>query len=187
MDEIQLFGIVDQTDKGKIKSEYPAWMHKTGIEDMQEEIDSYDRGEKLGIYPHDPDRMARVKMKRERLEAIKSSKPKLTDKQKDDLVKQYERLGEKISAEMPTRSQMEMGTVDAHEEAMKMIEPGISMNPELAKSCNIRLKKGKVSRDDATKAWKIVGALLGEPTNAEVLRRDRKTGTHKSEDPSMRE
>lgn len=187
MDEIKFFGEVDRTEKGKIKSEYPAWYFEPHIEDMKEEVERWEREETLGFAPHDPERKAIIKMRKERYEAITKSKPGISDAQKDQLAKEYKKLSKQIRDSMPTRSEMKQGTVSAHEEARRMSEPIINIDADLAKSCGVEVIGGKVSRDGASKIWKITGKYLGEATNVETLRRDRKTGTYKSEDSSIRE
>jgi len=42
----------------------------------------------------------------------------------------------------------------------------------------ITAQGGKISRNQASRAYKIIGKVLGENTNVEKLRRDRKTGTY---------
>ena len=73
---------------------------------------------------------------------------------------------------------MQRGIADAHEEARRMKEGIIKVNPELARICNLRpYVNGQYSRDEAIKAWKLSGRALQEAThweektNAEVLRR----------------
>lgn len=176
------FGEIDKNKHGNIASDYPAWMHETGIDDMREEINREERTEKMGFAaPADPERAMRLKAKKKRLEAIESSKPKLSDKDKDEIAKYRTKLGERIGETMFTRSEMMTGRgISAHEEAKRMSEPGISLNPKYAKMCNARTSGGKASRDNAVRVWKILGAAIGEPTNTEGLRRDRNDGTYKS-------
>jgi hypothetical protein len=58
---------------------------------------------------------------------------------------------------------------------IRMTEPCIEVKgdaAQIAKACNVRMTKGKVSRDGAAKIWKILGKAIGERTNTENLRRD---------------
>ena len=71
---------------------------------------------------------------------------------------------------------MRKGLADAREEMKRMTEPCIEVRGDamnIAKACNVKITKGKVSRDGAAKVWKILGKALGDsPTNIEHLRRD---------------
>jgi len=181
MDEITFFGEVDKNRHGNISSDYPAWMYETGIDNMKEELDRWEREEKMGFAaPVDPQRRARIKAMRERYEAIVSSKPKLNGKDIDEFHKYREKLAERISDNLFTYSEMMTGKgISAHEEAKRMSEPIISLGPKYAKMCNVRTSDGKASRDNAIRVWKILGAAIGEPTNSELLRKDRKDGIYK--------
>ena len=172
------FGDVDRNRAGKISSEFPAWYHERHVEDLEESISSIDRQLKQGLIPADkvPAQAQDRARKQARLDGIMKAKPEFSAKEKDDLRKIYLSLSEKISLSMFTRSEMHMGTVDAHTEAARMSKPCITLNPQeasVAKSCGIPMEANrKVSRNAASKPWKLIGRLLGEPTNTEVLRRD---------------
>ena len=180
------FGDVDRNRAGKISSEYPAWYHERHVEDLEESISSIDRQLKQGLIPADkvPAQAQDRARKQARLDDIMKAKPEFTAKEKDDLRKVYGSLGDKISDSMFTRSEMHMGTVDAHVEASRMTKPCITLNPQeasVAKSCGITMGPDrKVSRNAASKPWKLIGRLLGVPTNVEVLRRDSVTEGHKT-------
>lgn len=177
MKDIEFFGAVDRKEgkpDGPITSEYPAWMHTYQIEELEESISRKDRALAQGLIPSEHVAGSREELKREKdkLALIKKSKPKLTATQKDKLYTDYKELGKGIEGYLFTRSDMMKGTADAHEEADRMIKPSIPVSPEIAEMCNLKPEKGKISRNDASKAWKILGRALGEPTNVETLRKD---------------
>ena len=105
------------------------------------------------------------------MDKISSSRPKLKGKDKDDIAKGYKELGGQIAESMFTLSDMKRGTASAHEEARRMVKPIISVDPKLAASCGVNTKDGMVSRNDASKIYKIMGKLIGDNTNIEVLRK----------------
>jgi len=79
---------------------------------------------------------------------------------------------------------MQKGLVNPHEEARRMVNNIISVDEAhggLFKNMNILPQDGKITRNQAAKAFKIIGKLLGEPTNIEYLRRDKAYGTYHSE------
>jgi len=177
MKDIEFFGPMDRKEgkpEGVITSEYPAWMHDFQIEELEESINRKERSLAEGSIPSEYVANSREELKREKdkLGLIKKSKPKLTATQKDKLYNDYKELGSAIRDYMFTRSDMMRGTADAHEEVARMTKPSIPVSPEIARICNLRPVKGKVSRNDASKAWKMIGKVLGEATNAETLRRD---------------
>jgi len=177
MKDIEFFGSVDRKEgkaDGAITSEYPAWMHTYQIEELEESISRKERALDEGSIPGEHVSNSREELKREKgkLTLIKKSKPKLNATQKDKLYNDYKELGKGIEGYLFTRSDMMKGTADAHEEAERMIKPSIPVSPEIAEMCNLKPEKGKISRNDASKAWKIIGRALGEPTNVETLRKD---------------
>jgi len=185
MEDIEFFGAVDRKKgekDGIITSEYPAWMHKYQIEEMEESISRKERELERGAIPLEHQVAAKDELKREKakMKLIETSKPKLNDVDKDALAKAYKSIGKEIGDAQFTYSEMMLGTASAHEEADRMVEKRIPMeraglSPEMAEKLNIRHDGGKVSRDDLSKAFKVYGHLLGEPTNVEVLRRDKVT------------
>ena len=176
---IVFFGEIDRTEKGQIKSEFPAWYFENNIEDLNEEIGWKERAlDRKNINWEDIESTKKeVEGLKKKADLIKKSKPKLKGADKDEIYKEYNRLGEEIRDSMFTRTEMMKGLASAHEEAKRMTEPGIKVDPKLADACNIKLIGGKVSRNDASKMFKIMGKALGDvPTNTEYLRRDRNTG-----------
>ena len=176
----ELFGEVDRDVKNRIASEYPAWYFETHLSNMKEERDMLTRRIDRGEIPHDsvPQATAEARAMNERINEIEKSKPELSEKERDDLLKLHAELSNKISESMFTRSEMHMGTAAPHEEARRMVEPRIPLSVPLrgiAKMCNAKIVGSKVSRNDATKVWKIIGRLTGVGTNVEALRRDKAT------------
>ena len=114
----------------------------------------------------------------ERIDEITNSRPEIRDNERSELQRHHKELSKKISEAMFTRSEMHRGTASAHEEAKRMTQKLIGVSPKLmgmAKACNVSVVKGKISRNEATKIWKILGRLIGEGTNVEGLRRDNAT------------
>lgn len=185
MKDIEFFGSVDRKEgksDGYITSEYPAWMHKFQIDDMEETIARQEREIARGAVA--PDQIIAlkedVKKSKAKIALIKASRPEFSDTDKDDMYKVYTKLGKVIQDDLFTYSEMQLGTASAHEEASRMVDKRIpleamGLTPKMMSGLNIRHNKGKISRDDASKVFKVFGNLLGEPTNVETLRRDKVT------------
>jgi len=188
LDKIQFFGDVDRRHKRadeRIASEYPAFYFPTKLEELKENIDKTKRQISMGLIPASelPYAKAELEKSEKRLKEIKSSLPKLSGKEKDALAKVYGELGEQIADAMFTRTAMKKGLADAHEEARRMSEPIIKVGDagKMFENMGITPVDGKVSRNQASRAWKIIGKVLGESSNTESLRRDMKTGVYMAE------
>ena len=107
------------------------------------------------------------------------SKPKLKGKEEEEAAKFYGHLSDQLRDAMPSRSDMKKGLADAHEEVRRMTTPIIDVRgkTKMLSNMGIEAKGGKITRTQAAKAFKIVGRVLGEPTNIEYLRRDYNHGT----------
>jgi len=173
----QIFGSVDLDEKGRVKSTYPSWYFdhlkdelKTDIARVETQL-KFDRIPRTEIsITHD-----RLAQKKAKLRELESSTLELKGKLKDRVATVYNDLGEKIGAAMFTRSDMKKGLADAHEEMKRMTEPCIEVRGDaanLAKACNVKVVKGKVTREGAAKTWKIAGKVLENHTNVEHLRKD---------------
>lgn len=179
-----MFGDVDRTREGDVASEYPAWYQTQQMDAFKEHIDQIERGLKSGRFSNDEihEKKAEKAKLETRLDSMMKSKPKLSDKEKDTLYKHYRSLGEKIQSSMFTRTDMKNGLASPREEARRMKKPCITLDPDecaIAKVCNVKTdKKRMVSRDAATKVFKLLGKILDEPANVEHLRLDKKTETH---------
>jgi hypothetical protein len=174
---MKIFGDVDKTKDGKVKSQYPAWYYETHIDELRESIRHKEYQLESDLIPLSEKGITRERLKqeKERLEEIEKSKAKFTATEKDDLSKIRKDLGQRIKDGMFTRSQMEKGLADAHEEARRLSEPVIEIKTEvekeLAKECEVKVIDGKVSRKGAEKIWKIASKALGEMSNTEELRK----------------
>jgi hypothetical protein len=177
---MKFYGEVDKNEKGTNSSEYPAWYLETHLDELNESMSRRERGIKRGDIPVDSIPYERQELAKEkaRFDSIMNSKPKLGDKEKDFLNKNYKDLSRKIQASMFTRSDMMFGTASAHEEARRMVEPVIELTKEqleLAVDIEVKVVGEKTSRNGASKLFKLIGKLLGEPTNIEWLRKDKVT------------
>jgi hypothetical protein len=168
-----------EVDKG---SQMPGWCFEEQMNQIEESI-RYKRNALEKDYVPSPEKANfRESLKRdeERLEKIKSSRPKYTEKEKDEIARLRDELGETLSVAMPTRSQMEKRLVDAHDEVKRSLDPCIPISGTWVDLAQLKAVKGKgkdsgkllVSRDDATKAWQIASKVLEEGSNPELLRRD---------------
>ena len=182
---IKFFGDVDKNQKGDVGSFMPAWYSANHLDTMKETFERKERSIKRGEVPMDaiPEAKAEIVRDKEKYEAILKSKPTVDDTERNLLWKHYKALSKKIQASMFTRSEMMLGTASAHEEADRMSLPVIELGKEelaLAKSANIKITDEKVTRNGASKIFKLIGKLLGEPTNIETLRKDRVTTAGKA-------
>jgi hypothetical protein len=188
--DIQFFGKVDRKrPDGGISSEYPGWYFPVKIDELEREIESTESNLKRGLVPAEvlPYVEAELARKKEIRLAIEEGRPVLSGEELDQAHKIYQTLGRQISDHMFTRSEMMKGLANPHEEARLMSQPCVDItgNVQVIRSCGIDVPKGvtKISRNQASKAWKILGRLCGERTNVEYLRKDRNTGTYRSDVP----
>jgi len=184
LDDIQFFGAVDRKGKradGAITSEYPAFYFHTQYDELKENTEKQERQVELGLVPASelPYIKADIQRNKDRMVDIQKANPRLTGPQKDAAYAMWKELGDLIADSMYTRTDMKKGLVDAHEEARRMGQPIISVkgNEKFFHNMGITATKGKISRNQASRAYKIIGKALGERTNVEHLRRDRNTGT----------
>ena len=174
------FSETDMTTQAGIKrvaSEYPAWYYTTMLDDLREDVRREEFALESDVVPAERRPQIRDKVKRlkQKLEEIEKSVPKMTEVEEGKLLKVRKDLGKEISALMFTRSQMQKGLADSHTEARRMVEQSIAITPEVAevaKSCNVSPRNGKISRTEAEKIWKITGRYFNEISNSESLRRD---------------
>ena len=180
MSEVKFFGDVDKNQHGKIGSFMPAWYSLNHLDTMKESFERKERSIKRGEVPMDaiPEAKAEIVKEKEKYETILKSRPSPSVPERDLLWKHHKALGKKIQASMFTRSEMMLGTASAHEEADRMSLPVIELSKEelvLAKSANVKITGEKVTRNGASKIFKLIGKLIGEPSNIETLRKDRAT------------
>jgi len=157
-------------------------MHFAGIDELSERIERKKREIARGMIR--PENVMAVKesiqKESKRLESILKSKPRPSGKEKDRVAKLYRHIAEGIRESHFPRSDMMKGLVSAHAEAERMVSPHIPVDAEfddLVDACNVKPVNHKLTRNQAAKILKICGALLGEPTNAEYYRRDKRTDT----------
>lgn len=188
---IQFFGEIDRKRNektGDILHTFPAWYATNKLDELSDEISDLKtriRTAEEGGFMYDkvPMMKRELNAKEDQFSRIAASKPNLSGKEKDAVAKMYQELGERIRGSMPTRTDMERGTTSAHEEAKRMKLPCIDVphgTAMLMQKMGINASRGgKISRDDAARAWKICGRLLDAHTNTEVLRRDIAGGSYK--------
>jgi len=172
--KIRFFGEVDLNSQGGRISDVPAWCFDVHIDEMEESIARKQRQIELGIVASDSVHLMKeeIRAEKEKLEAIISSKPVLTDSQRDKCWNAYKLLKERISDTLPTRKEMNDGLVNPHDELKRMKGKHISISPEIAKACMVKPVNGKISGDEANKCYQILGKVLGENTSPERLRKD---------------
>lgn len=174
---MEIFGGVDRTKDGRIASEYPSYQNDPHLEELCESISSRERALENGQIAQERIQKFRFELKRdkERYEAIMASRPKMNGFMKDKVVKAHAALGDKISAAMYTRKEEENRLTDAHEELRRMTEPCVEVPNEAAwivQKVGITIEKGKITRNQATRVWRILAGMLeGESRNPETLRR----------------
>lgn len=179
--KMEIFGSVDKNRDGVVTSMYPAWYFTRQADDLREEIARLEHSLNAGLIldQNVPQERANLAKHKKQLERIEASRPGVSVGERDRLYKVYKELGAAIESSMFTRDDMLYGTADAHEEASRMADPCIELKGdalEMVVQCGGRVdKKSKVSRNAAAKAFKIIGKLIDEPSNIEVLRRNRLT------------
>lgn len=175
----EIFGELDKGQDGSIGSEIPCWYMDKHAEEEERLVHNEEiqlaRG---GVHPsqqHDVER--RVKEYRQRVNAIKESRPKLDGAQTDALAKIHKELSSAISRAMHTKKETTQKYADLpHEEAKRIDSPVIAVSKPVQRFvilCNGRIVDGHISRRDAERAWKFAARLLEDPkgTNTEALRR----------------
>ena len=174
---IKWFTEVDLNDKGKVASDYPAWYFDVHVKELAEDIRSLENGIDEGIYigKKRRDAVKQLETKKQRYSQIVDGKPKMTDVNKDKVMRSFKELGGKIGESMFSHDDMWKMTADAHAEAERMVMPCIAVTDEVAgsfvKERGMKVVDGKISRNDASIVWKCMAKALGEQTDVEALRR----------------
>lgn len=174
---IQFFGAIDRNKKGEISSEYPVWSMPTHIEKLEDGIASNVARIERGEVPQNSvaNVLAEIERDKKRLTEIKKSIPHIEGKDKDALASVHKELGTKIQDTMFTYTDKQKNWSSPSEEFSRMMKPCIEVNGKTAELCEangIRITNGKISRNQASKIYKIAGAYLGENTHIERLRKE---------------
>jgi len=181
IEDVEFFGTADkrinpETGEKQIMSEYPVWYFENQITDVKNQIKKMEfqleRGEipNLGLAAH----KAELSKLRDIDRKIEESTPVISNAAKDDIAKVHKSLGKKISESMFTRSEEMKGLPDAHEEYKRQFEPCIELDDKMiliARKLNIKPRGNKVSRNEASRIWKILSRSLGENSDTEYLRK----------------
>lgn len=176
LENISFFGEVDKKN-GKITSSYPAYYFDRLLETMQEDIERKEREVARGIISDEKKSKLReeISKMKTRYEEIMNSKPSRRGVDIDQLAKARKELGKVISDSMFTESNERKRLIDPHEEYRRQKTQCIPVRGdvyELCRAANCKISPdGKVSRDDAIRAWKFAGKDLGEITNASILKK----------------
>ena len=183
LDKVQFFGAVDRKGKkkdGKISSSLPCWYFPRKVEELEHDVEAKERSLVSGLLhptaiPQVQFELAREK---ERLAEIRAAHVHLSGKEKDEAKAIYDDMGSQISDSMFTSYETTKGLADPHEEARRMKEPIINVDTRykgVLANMGIEVGKGgKISRDDASRVYKILGKSIGENTNTERLRKEGK-------------
>jgi hypothetical protein len=178
--DVVFFGSIDRKNKaneGNISSSYPAWYMDVQVEQLQEQIASTERALEFGYIPKDSVQEASMLLKerKQRLQDIEKSKPRLNAAQSAWLNKASTELESNIRESLFPYDAMQFGEASPRDEMHRMTRPCIAIDPILAEKCGCKVIDGKVSRNEASRALKIANKLRGAPTNVEYLRRSELT------------
>ena len=173
-----LFGEVDINPRTqRPASAFPSWYFTEQISELKEQIRHNSIVIDNGWIPATRLPQARVDLENmeKRLAQIKDSIPKVTEMELDAYAKLHREITDLLNPTYFTRSDMQKGIADAHEEARRMTESCIDVRGDvhtLCRACACKIEDGKVSREELARVWKIIGKFLGLNTNTEILRRD---------------
>ncbi len=177
---IQIYGDIDRRADGKIRSFKPSQAEHMAIENLREEIDSRQRGIKMGLIPASEVHLTNeaIRKGKERLGEIENAVKPLTDQERDWAQKYRKQVGAEIGEKLFTHTEMDMGFADPHEEVDRMTKKTIKIDPEQAKESGVTLIDGKGSRNDAAKIFQHLSYRLGESPDIERLRKTGKRGSN---------
>ena len=174
--EIKWFTEVDYNDKGKLANDLPAYYFDERIKELAEDIRSMEEALDLGVYTgtRKRDAMKQLEDKKKRHSQIVDGRPKLNDVNRDKVYRSLKEFGQKITESMYSESDMWTQKADPHREAERMVNPCIKVTDDIVGSFvrqkGIKVVDGKISRNDASLAYKTMAKILGESTNVEDLR-----------------
>jgi len=174
--KLKFFGEADLNRDGKIKSDYPSWYHRQQMEDLDEGIRQKERALEEDLIPDSEKPLMRSRLKQERTLSAKVNDSMAEIKGFEEIIsKGSDELGKDIKEAMFSRSQMDKGVADPHEEARRISEPVIKVKSkevaELCEAAGIKIREGRITRGEAEKIWKISRRSLGEISNVESLRK----------------
>ena len=174
--EIKWFTEVDYNDKGKLANDLPAYYFDERIKELGEDIRSMEEALDLGVYTgiRKRDAIKQLAEKKQRYGQIVDGKPKLSGVNKDKVYRSLKEFGQKITESMYSESDMWTQKADPHREAERMVNPCIKITDDIVgsfvKEKGMNVVDGKISRNDASLAYKTLAKVLGEDTNVENLR-----------------
>jgi hypothetical protein len=174
--EIKWFTEVDYNDKGKLANDLPAYYFDEQIRELAEDIRVVEENLELGVYTgtRKRDAMKQLEDKKRRYSKVVDGKPKLSGVNKDKVYRSLKEFGQKITESMYSESDMWTQKADPHREAERMVNPCIKITDEIVgsfvKEKGMNVVDGKISRNDASLAYKTLAKVLGESTNIEDLR-----------------
>jgi hypothetical protein len=182
--KIKWFAEVDINAKtGRPSADYPGWYFEQRIAEQEYEIKQMENALDMDLYKGHKKKEALLKLDamKKRHDQILESKPNLRGADKDRIAKVANDLGDRIKATMPNYSDMQRGatgSVDIEAEARRMVLPCIEVKTaeeaDLFKQRGVEIVNGKVSRNQAITAWKIMSKSIGADTcDAESLRNPR--------------
>lgn len=173
---IKFFGEFEKHPKGGYRSEYPAWMHIKLLSDMKDELKAKQKILDMRTpVANEGELREQIREMKSRIDDIESSKPKLTAKMRDELKGISDELEGHIKESLFTRDEMKLGLADAHRELERSMKKCIPIRPDLAAAAGVKLEKGKGSREDAIKVWRLSRKAIDSDlhTNPEYLRKER--------------
>lgn len=188
-EQIKFFGAVDREKNdpnGKILSAYPAWYYEEKIDKLKDDIAILENRLANGRVPASSieDHKKELELRKTRLKAILLSKPKVTGKEKDEVGRCFKYLRDQIINRLPSRTDVQRGTVNIRNEVMWKKKPSIDISDHLMVCESLGLsmpERKKITGHQGMLALKILAKLLGEEANIERLRRDFNNNTYKTD------
>jgi len=187
--EIEFFGTPDRNVRGEISSSIPSWLLSQHVEELEESVAQKERALRGNRIPLEnrPYAEAELDEQRERLIKILNSKPKLTDAQRDTVAKARQTLAEAIRLTAPSVIEDKNGFVKPHDEYRRLKTAHIKFDEGMAASLGMKTVGGKITGDQANRAYKILSGALGEDGSTEKLRRDYGNMAYRTTDPMTQE
>lgn len=187
--EIEFFGAPDRNVRGEISSSIPSWLLSQHVEELEESVAQKERALKGNRIPLEnrPYAEAELDEQRKRLVEILNSKPSLTASQKDEVAKARQTLAEAIHSTAPSVIEDKNGFVKPHDEYRRLKTPHIEFDKSMAASLGMKTVNGKITGDQANRAYKILSGALGENGDTEKLRRDYGNMAYRTTDPMTQE